>query len=66
MTLSCYACRMVQPIILGQLIDWFDPNEGSSMNPYLLSVLYGLLSVVSGFILQPNLWIAAEIGHRLR
>ena len=34
---------MVQPIVLGQLIDWFDPNVGTHLNPYLLEMVQKLL-----------------------
>ena len=54
------------PIVLGQLIDWFDPMIGSNVDPYLLAILYGGLSIGSGWIIQPLMHEAMTLGHKLR
>ena len=48
---------MVMPLVLSELIDWFDPNLRPDIkyDPYFLSVLYGVLSIISGVIVQPRL-----------
>ena len=48
--------------------DWFDPSlrDEVKWDPYFLAITFGALSIISGIIIQPSLFYAMEIGHKLR